>query len=83
VKVASQVIYFANREFELLKTLALQPDTVVAPSTLTEVLWQASDKRKLSNLRVLIYRLKRKLASSEPYRLECIRGRGYGLLSRD
>ena len=81
VRVAQEIVYLPVREFELLTMLASNPDSVIRPEALTETLWQASDKRELANLRVLIHRLKQRLSRAHPYRIHTVRGRGYGLLS--
>jgi DNA-binding response OmpR family regulator len=81
VRVAQEIIYLPVREFELLTMLAANPDSVIRPEVLTETLWQASNKRELANLRVLIHRLKQRLSQAHPYRIHTVRGRGYGLLS--
>ncbi|HEY7467848.1 MAG TPA: winged helix-turn-helix domain-containing protein [Dehalococcoidia bacterium] len=81
VRVAQEIVYLPIREFELLTLLASNSDSVIRPEVLTQTLWQASNKRELANLRVLIHRLKQRLSQAHPYRIHTVRGRGYGLLS--
>jgi DNA-binding response OmpR family regulator len=81
VRIGEDIIYLPMREFELLTMLASNPDSVIRQEVLTKTLWQASDKRELANLRVLVYRLKQRLSQAHPYRIRTVRGRGYGLLS--
>ncbi|MCI0777243.1 MAG: helix-turn-helix domain-containing protein [Chloroflexi bacterium] len=44
-------------------------------------LWGSAGDRKRLRLGVLLCRLRAKLAASDPYRFETVRGRGYGLLA--
>ena len=72
-----------SREFELLKVLALRPGRVFSPTRLAEFIWQKSDAHALVNLRVLLIGLKQRIAKSDPYQIENVKGRGYGLLSSE
>lgn len=68
------------QEFELLRYLADFRDRVVAFDVLSGLLWGSTGPKETRRLNVLVCRLRAKLRNSDPYRLETVRGRGYGLL---
>jgi DNA-binding response OmpR family regulator len=82
VSVGSQPANLSYQEFELLRLLAASPDRVASFAALSGFLWGTQGRRENRRLNVLVCRLRSKLAGSAPYRLETVRGRGYGLLSR-
>lgn len=69
------------QEFELLRHLADLRDRVVSFDVLSEQLWGSTGPKETRRLNVLVFRLRSKLSNSQPYRLETVRGRGYGLLN--
>jgi DNA-binding response OmpR family regulator len=69
------------QEFELLRYLAGFKDRVVPFEALSGFLWGTQGPKETRRLNVLVCRLRSKLRDSVPYRLETVRGRGYGLLS--
>jgi DNA-binding response OmpR family regulator len=78
--VAGVSVQLTYQEFELLRLLVTRRDRIVPFDELIEDLWhgaQISTKRRLG---VVICRLRAKLTNSRPYRIETIRGRGYGLV---
>lgn len=81
VSVASRPANLSYQEFELLRLLAGSPDRVASFASLSNFLWGTQGQRENRRLNVLVCRLRSKLAESAPYRLETVRGRGYGLLS--
>jgi DNA-binding response OmpR family regulator len=68
------------QEFELLRYLADLRDRVVSFDVLSSLLWGSTGPRETRRLNVLVCRLRTKLRESFPYKLETVRGRGYGLL---
>jgi DNA-binding response OmpR family regulator len=82
VSVGSHPANLSYQEFELLRVLAASPDRVASFASLSNFLWGTQGQRENRRLNVLVCRLRSKLADSAPYRLETVRGRGYGLLCR-
>ena len=68
------------QEFELLRYLVDFRDRVVSFDVLSGLLWGSTGPKETRRLNVLVCRLRSKLRNSFPYRLETVRGRGYGLL---
>jgi len=68
------------QEFELLRYLADFRDRVVSFDVLSGLLWGSTGPKETRRLNVLVCRLRSKLRNSVPYRLETVRGRGYGFL---
>jgi two-component system alkaline phosphatase synthesis response regulator PhoP len=68
------------QEFELLRYLADFRDRVVSFDVLSGLLWGSTGPKETRRLNVLVCRLRSKLRNSFPYRLETVRGRGYGFL---
>ena len=82
VSVGSRPASLSYQEFELLRLLASSPDRVASFAALSGFLWGTEGLRENRRLNVLVCRLRTKLSGSAPYRLETVRGRGYGLLSQ-
>jgi len=83
VTVAGRPANLSYQEFEMLRYLAGFPDRVASFAALSSFLWGTQGQKENRRLNVLVCRLRGKLAESAPYRLETVRGRGYGLLSRN
>jgi DNA-binding response OmpR family regulator len=81
VTVKDRAVYLTYFEFELLKTLCRQVDRIVNYDALCQALWQSEGPRERRRLNVAICRLRTKMAASWPYRVETVRGRGYGFLA--
>jgi DNA-binding response OmpR family regulator len=81
VSVGTRPANLSYQEFEMLRYLAGFPDRVASFSALSGFLWGTQGQKENRRLNVLVCRLRGKLADSAPYRLETVRGRGYGLLS--
>jgi DNA-binding response OmpR family regulator len=81
VSVEGRPVSLSYQEFELLRLLVNAPDRVASFGALSGFLWGSQGQRENRRLNVLVCRLRSKLAGSVPYRLETVRGRGYGLLS--
>ncbi len=70
------------REYRLLEILARHPDQVLDLKTLVEAIWPDADQNEANNLRVLVWRLRRKLAQGNADdALRTLRGFGYMLTS--
>src|SRR3954462_4148023 len=80
VVVGSNVVDLTYSELELLNLFFGQPDRVIPYEEMTRVLWENAERGSLRHLNVLVHRLRAKLAGSDPYVIETVRGRGYGLL---
>jgi DNA-binding response OmpR family regulator len=81
VTIKDTAVYLTFFEFELLRALCRQVDRIVNYDALCQTLWQSEGPRERRRLNVAICRLRTKLAASRPYRVETVRGRGYGFLS--
>lgn len=80
VTVGTRPANLTYQEFELLRYLADFRDRVVSFDVLSGLLWGSTGPKETRRLNVLVCRLRSKLRNSFPYRLETVRGRGYGLL---
>jgi two-component system OmpR family response regulator len=80
VAVGTEVIGLTYHELELLRVFFDQYDRVIPYKEITERIWGTSERTALRHLNVLVHRLRTKIASSYPYVIETVRGRGYGLL---
>ena len=80
VTVAARPANLTYQEFELLRYLVDFRDRVVSFDVLSGLLWGSTGPRETRRLNVLVCRLRSKLRNSFPYRLETVRGRGYGLI---
>jgi DNA-binding response OmpR family regulator len=80
VSVAGQQVDLTYHEFDLLHLLASQLDRIIDFRDLTQALWHSQGHKEIRRLNVLAFRLRAKLAGSSPYRIETVRGRGYGLV---
>jgi DNA-binding response OmpR family regulator len=81
VSVGTRPANLSYQEFELLRFLAESPDRVASFGALSGFLCGSQGQKENRRLNVLVCRLRGKLAGSSPYKLETVRGRGYGLLS--
>ena len=80
VSVDGADILLSPNEFDALRVFFASPNRVLPYKALTEAIWKAQGPREVRKLKVLIYRLRLKIADSFPYVIETVRGRGYGLL---
>jgi len=81
--VGGVAVDFTFQEFEFLRRLAANPNRIVPFNSLANALWDQSGHREVRRLNVIAFRLRVKLAHSDPYCIETVRGRGYGLLIDD
>ncbi len=69
-------------EFELLRLLANKPNRILSYKELKDVLWHDDASRVRRRLTVIVCRLRAKLGDLTPYRIQTVRGRGYGLVQQ-
>jgi DNA-binding response OmpR family regulator len=81
VFVRDKAVELTFFEFELLKLLCKEVDRIVNYDVLCQGLWQSIGQRERRRLSVAICRLRSKLAASWPYKVETVRGRGYGFIA--
>ncbi len=81
VTVKGRAVYLTFFEFELLRTLCKQVDRIVNYDALCQALWHSEGPRERRRLNVAICRLRTKLSASWPYRVQTVRGRGYGFIA--
>jgi DNA-binding response OmpR family regulator len=82
LRIAKRPVELSFYEYELMRVLSDQPDRILPYDTLTQVLWGATGRNQTRRLQVLVHRLRAKLVGSQPYNLETVRGRGYGLVTQ-
>jgi two-component system alkaline phosphatase synthesis response regulator PhoP len=82
VLVDEETVELTFSEFELLRRFCEEPDKIIDYETLCLGVWKAAGPQFKRRLAVSICRIRAKLGNVEPYRLETVRGRGYGLLRR-
>ncbi len=83
VTLDGQAILLTHQEFELLRELLAHRDKVLAQKALSVAIWGSNGQAEHKRLSVVICRLRKKLAASQPYAIEMVRGRGYGLVRPD
>jgi two-component system OmpR family response regulator/two-component system response regulator RstA len=81
VMVRDKMVDLTFYEFELLRVLCREVDRIVNYDALCQALWNSIGQKERRRLSVAICRLRIKLANSWPYRVETVRGRGYGFIS--
>lgn len=81
VAVAGEPVALTYQEFELLRLFVSQPGRIIPYDMLAGTLWNSTGPKEVRRLGVTVCRLRVKLAASWPYRIETVRGRGYGLVT--
>ena len=81
VMVRDCVVDLTYYEFELLRVLCREVDRIVHYDALCQALWSSIGQKERRRLSVAICRLRNKLEASWPYRVETVRGRGYGFIA--
>lgn len=81
VVARDQAVDLTFYEFELLRLLCREVDRIVNYDTLCQALWSSMGRQERRRLSVVICRLRAKLAASWPYKVETVRGRGYGFIA--
>lgn len=80
VSVGDRAVDLTYYEFELLEVLCREAGRIVKYEVLCQELWHASGLLERRRLSVAVCRLRSKLAASWPYKVETVRGRGYGFI---
>lgn len=80
VSVGARPVVLGSHEYDLLETMALQPDLIISTEDLTRLLWGEYNRPCRRRLAVMVFRLRVKLDGIGPYQIESARGRGYGLV---
>ena len=80
VEIGAEAVELTYLEAEVLRVLLQNADRVVPYRELATTLAYDGGPPKNRHLAVLVHRLRTKLPGLEPYAIETVRGRGYGLL---
>ena len=80
VRFEQEPIRLTPLEYHLLALLAWHAGKVLPNSFITGQLWQSCGTRENRRLGVLVSRLRALIKGLEPYTLETVRSRGYGLV---
>jgi two-component system, OmpR family, alkaline phosphatase synthesis response regulator PhoP len=83
VMVRERAVSLTFHEFELLRLLCREVDRIVNYDSLCQSLWSSMGQKERRRLSVAICRLRVKLEASWPYRVETVRGRGYGFIATE
>ena len=75
-------VYLTYQEFEAMVFLLQRPDSVQSRERLCVQLWDSHGPSEVKRAAVLISRLRRKQTGLEPYAIEAVARRGYGLVKR-
>ena len=81
VMVRDKAVDLTFYEFELLRLLCREVDRIINYDALCEGLWHSMGQKERRRLSVAVCRLRGKLTASWPYRVETVRGRGYGFIA--
>ena len=81
VAVGGNLVTLTHQEFELLTLLVARRDEIIDRRQLSAALWGDAGPREFKRLTVVVGRLRDKLVASDPYAIETVRCRGYGLVS--
>jgi DNA-binding response OmpR family regulator len=82
VFVGDEAVLLTYQEFDLLRVLFANRDRIVSYDELIEAIWPGERDGTRKQLGVAVCRLRARIAGSHPYRIETVRGRGYGLTQR-
>lgn len=77
--VGSHPVTLTFQEFELLKLFLINKGRIVAYDELLRGLWGKASGHARRRLGVVVCRLRAKLGASGTFRIQTVRGRGYGL----
>ncbi len=81
VTVRDKMVDLTFYEFELLRVLCREVDRIVNYDAICQALWNSIGQKERRRLSVAVCRLRTKLEASWPYRVETVRGRGYGFIA--
>lgn len=77
--VSGKPIALTYQEFELLRLLVGKADRIIPYEELVRALFRSKSVGMRRRLGVVVCRLRAKLEGSQLYRIQTVRGRGYGL----
>ena len=80
VAIDGDIVDLTYHEIELLHLLMENAGRILSYEMLARSIWGNAERVTTRHLNVLVHRLRTKLAGSNPYWIETVRGRGYGLL---
>jgi DNA-binding response OmpR family regulator len=80
VAISGDIVDLTYHEIELLHLFMENADRILSYEFLAQSIWGNAERVTTRHLNVLVHRLRNKLAGSNPYWIETVRGRGYGLL---
>lgn len=80
VAINGDIVDLTYHEIELLHLLMENAGRILSYETLARSIWGNAERVTTRHLNVLVHRLRTKLSGSNPYWIETVRGRGYGLL---
>ena len=80
VRVGPRSVYLNRLEFDLLKFFAANRGKIIEVPVITKHLWHQRGITSAGNLRIHIYRLRKKLDGSKPWQIKNVPTRGYGLI---
>ena len=80
VAIDGEITDLTFHEMELLRIFVANLNRIVTYNDLAMFIWGNARPLTLRHLNVLVHRLRTKMAASDPYVIETVRSRGYGLL---
>jgi DNA-binding response OmpR family regulator len=80
VWVNGQLVRLTYQEFEMLRLFLAEADRVVPYEALAAAILGESSRQHVRRLNIKVHRLRGKLAGMEPYAIQTVRERGYGLI---
>jgi DNA-binding response OmpR family regulator len=81
VTVQDKMVDLTFYEFEVLRLLCREVNRIVSYDAICQALWSSTGQKERNRLGVAVCRLRTKLSASCPYRVETVRGRGYGFIA--
>lgn len=79
--VGERPVELTYLEFELLRLLASKPGRILSYDEIVATIWHGNVADMRRRLGVVICRLRAKTAGLAPFRIQTVRGRGYGLVA--
>jgi DNA-binding response OmpR family regulator len=83
LQLQDQVIELTNKEMQLLKMFALEPNTVIDRSRLLKEVWQDEGVMVSRSLDMFISKLRKKLEGDANVQLRNVHGKGYGIFLKE
>ncbi|MBI3743629.1 MAG: winged helix-turn-helix transcriptional regulator [Chloroflexi bacterium] len=81
VRISDKPVVLSYLQFELLLYLASHPNQIISAQTLLENVWGLRPgKGSNTRLRIQVYRLRRFIQASSPWKITTVSKRGYGLI---